>query len=140
MKYKVIAFFLILTLMSWAQTATQNNATSAAEQKVDQTKPACPCCDTTKQTKDHHASCMCKSSAKNADGKMACCSGKDASCCGKDDQSCRKGDKTSASCCADCKDHDKACCAAGDGTKTAAMNCCGAECPMHHGHHGDAKE
>ena len=83
MKYKMIAFFLVLTLMSWAQTATQNNPTPAPEQKGDQAKASCPCCDATAQTKDQHAGCMRNASSKDGGGKMACCSDKGTTCCGR---------------------------------------------------------
>ena len=140
MKYKTIAFFLVLTLLSWAQTATQNPAPAPDQQKSDQANAGCPCCDATAQSKDHHGCCMHDASAKKTDGNMDCCSGKNATCCGKDAKSCKKGDKASASCCGSDKDHNKACCHAGDETKTTAMNCCSAECPMHHSHHGDQKQ
>jgi len=129
MKYKMIAFFLVLTLMSWAQTATQNNPTPAPEQKGDQAKASCPCCDATAQTKDQHAGCMRNASSKDGGGKMACCSDKGTTCCGKDGKSCKRSDKATTACCSECNERDKACCAMGEHTKTTAMNCCGTQWP-----------
>lgn len=135
MKYKMIAVVLALTVMSWAQTATQT-APSAPQQSTAPTEKAkCPCCDkmATADAKDAHA-CCAHHDMKGGDGKemASCCSGKEAaSCCGgKDAKSCMRSDKdkTAAACCGgNCgKECGEACCS-GKKTEKASKTCCGDE-------------
>jgi len=136
MKYKMLALILALTVMSWAQTATQSAPTTTP----DKTAPAAmgKCCE--KMAKGG-ASCMRHSKQTASSKEMgSCCAGKEAkSCCSsKDAKSCMKDDKATASCCKDgcakdkttasccgdkCgKDGEKGCCSKKDKT---ARNCCG---------------
>jgi hypothetical protein len=145
MKYKMMALILALTVMTWAQTATQTTppAPQPGTEQVDKDK--CPCCDKmgATNTKDAHASHMHHDmSAKDGKGMASCCGDKDAmscmkgdkdkptdSCCGgKDAKSCMQGDKdkTAASCCGDKCGKDKtasACC----GGKDCEKGCCSAK-------------
>ena len=109
MKPNFLALILALTVVSWAQTATETNS-SAPQQSTAPEKAKCACCDkmASSDSKDAHAACM-----RNHGGKdmASCCASKDEkSCCaGKDANSCMKGDKTAGSCCKDCggKEKDK---------------------------------
>ena len=126
MKHKLFALILALTVVSWAQTATQT-APSAPEGAPSTEKAKCACCDKmSADTKGGHMSCM---RHKHGDAKdMAfCCAGKDgASCCGKDAKSCMKDDKTMASCCKDGCGKDKmASCCDRKAAKQCGKRCCG---------------
>ncbi len=97
MKYRMLALIVVLTVVSWAQTATQSTP-STQQQSAAPEKPKGACCDKmgSSDSKDAHAACM-----RQHDGKemASCCAGKDEkSCCGKDATSCMKDDKT-ADCC-----------------------------------------
>jgi hypothetical protein len=98
MKYKMLALILALTVISWAQTATQSTP-STPQQNAAPEKAKCACCDkmAASDSKDGHAACMHKHDGKEM---ASCCAGKDEkSCCsGKDAKSCMKDDKT-ADCC-----------------------------------------
>jgi hypothetical protein len=138
MKLKLIAFFLTLTMMSWAQSATSTQ-TPAPEQKsaTGDTKASCPCCDkmASSDTKDGHACMHPNKAGKDDKVTMSCGSGKDAaSCCaGKDGKSCAQNDKAPASCCEHGKSgegHEMACCSDKDGKKM--HDCCGGnQCGKH---------
>ena len=77
MKYRMLALILALTLVSWAQTATQ---TTPSTPQTPETK--CACCDkmAASDSKDAGAACMGKHDGK----EMASC------CAGKDDKSLRR--------------------------------------------------
>jgi hypothetical protein len=94
MKYRMLALILALTVVSWAQTATQ---TTPSTPQTPETK--CACCDkmASSDAKDAHAACMGKHDGKEM---ASYCAGKDAkSCCGgKDAKSCMKDGKM-----ADCR-------------------------------------
>ena len=144
MKFKTLALILAVTVMSWAQTATQ--APSAPQQStVANDKAKCSCCDkmAAGDAKDTHACCAhhdmnAKDSKEMASGKdtMSCCSGKDAKSCNRKDkgaascckdncgmESCSK-DKTAASCCGhSCGQDGKSCCSSKKTEKTA-KRCC----------------
>src|SRR5579864_7282 len=78
MKYRMLALILAVTVVSWAQTATQ---TTPSTPQTPETK--CACCDkmASSDSKDAHAACM----GKHAGKEMAsCCGGKDAKSCMKD--------------------------------------------------------
>src|SRR5215475_12488693 len=98
MKYKLMSLILALTVMSWAQTATQTMPSAPDQTAPDKAK--CACCDkmAKSDSKDSHAACM-----RTHDGKemASCCAGKDEkSCCGgKDAASCMKDGKMAESCC-----------------------------------------
>lgn len=123
MKRNVLALILALTVVSWAQTATQS-APSTPQQSTTE-KAKCACCDKMAESKDGHTACM--RHAKNGDAKQmaSCCAGNNGgSCCGKDAKSCMKDDN-SASCSKDgcCKQKDKtASCCTG---KSCCKGCCG---------------
>jgi len=118
MKFRMLALILALTIVSWAQTSTQN--TPATPQQSTE-KAKCACCDkmAASDSKDAHAACM-----HNHDGKemASCCAGKDAkSCCdGKDAKSCMKDGKM-ADC---CKGKDGMKCDRKAG-KDCGKDCCG---------------
>src|SRR5512141_565907 len=115
MKFKMVALFLALSLVTWAQTATPNPPSGQ-----DAPKAGCAnCCKhmAGDQDKDTHGCCH-DMHAKNA----TCCSGKDGKgCMGKDGNSCMKADSATASgekCC-DMKDGKSCCSNAAAGDKTA---------------------
>jgi hypothetical protein len=93
MKYRRLALILALTVVSWAQTATQ---TTPSTPQTPETK--CACCDkmVASDSQDAHVACMGKHDGKEM---ASCCAGKDEkSCCGKDAKSCMK-DAKMADCC-----------------------------------------
>ena len=117
MRHKLFAAILALTVMSWAQTATQTTP-SQTPSPAEKAKPTC-CQKMAHGAKDGGTACM-----RHKDGKemASCCAGKDqASSCGeKDAKACMKDGKCTAECCKE-----------GSGTDTAA-SCCdrkaGKEC------------
>ena len=129
MKIKLLAIVLVLTLTSWAQTATQDKpaapgATPAAQAQSEVTKTDCPCCQ---NMKEKGAECCagnqcCQPQA----GKNACCGGKNAMCS-------RKNASSNGTCC----DKMKCATAAGKGcceqkSGQTAMKCCsGNSCAEH---------
>ena len=147
MRYKMLALILALTVLSWAQTATQTPASTPQQSTAPADKAKCGCCDkmTAADSKDAPACCahhdmQAKDGKETASGKsaMSCCSGKDAkscmrsgkektatSCCkdGCSKDSCGK-DKTAAACCGTtCSKDGKGCCSSKKTEKTA-KNCC----------------
>jgi hypothetical protein len=133
MKYRMITLILALSVVAWAQTASQNatpQQSSAATPKAE-----CACCDKA-EAKDAKSCCAHHDmSAKDGKEAMTCC-GKDAkSCCsGKDGMSCKRADKdTTAASCSDCmKNHEKDCCATvKNGDSKAGMSCCKDHCAAH---------
>jgi hypothetical protein len=148
MKFKMIAFMLALTMMSWAQTATQskpNPATSQTAMSTEQadSKPECPCCQKTGEDKQAMACCGHHDMAsKDGEKAMSCC-GKDAKACmeGKEGKSCMKDDKSQAASCSGggcCGANHEKCCSKSEkeGEKTAA-SCCG-QCGKHQHDHSAA--
>lgn len=126
MKSRMLALILALTVVSWAQTATQSTPSAAQQGTTGNAKHAC--CDKMSDAKGGHAAC-----ARNHDGKemASCCAGKDEkSCCGKDAKSCMRDSKTSASsgkdCCGKEKDKTASCCAGNEG-KECHKGCCGGD-------------
>jgi hypothetical protein len=125
MKFKTLALILALSVMSWAQSATQ--APSAPQQSTVATdKAKCSCCDQMAAggAKEAHA-CSAhhdmntKDSKEMASGKdtMSCCKDN----CGKD--MCSK-DKNAASCCGHgCGQDGKSGCSPKKAEKTA-KSCC----------------
>lgn len=129
MKHKLFALILALTVVSWAQTATQSTPSAPAKNDAAAEKAKCACCDKmAANSKDGHASCMRKAHDGDAKEMASCCSGKDSSCCGgKDAKSCMKDDKTAASCCKDGCGKDKtASCCDRKAAKGCGKGCCGA--------------
>jgi hypothetical protein len=135
MKYKMLALILALTVVSWAQTATQTSPSSPQQSTVPADKAKCACCDkmAAGDTKEAH-SCCAHHDIQAKDGKetASCCGGTDAKSCMRNDQdktaSCSKDscgkDKTATACCnGTCdKNGGKSCCS---GKKeTTARNCC----------------
>jgi hypothetical protein len=95
MNYRIFALILTLTVISWAQTASQR-APSTSEQP---NKANCACCDkmAKSDSKDGHTACMRKHDGKEM---ASCCAGREAkSCSGKDAACCTKDSKMSESCC-----------------------------------------
>lgn len=120
MKYKMMAFILALTVMTWAQTATPAAPSAPQQDNAPATKDKCPCCDKMAgNAKDAHASCMHRDiKAGDNKEKESCCGGKDAMSCMKGDK-----DKAAASSCGDncCKDKGAAACCGG---KDCGKDCC----------------
>lgn len=124
MRNKLFALILALTVVSWAQTATQT-APSAPTQSAPAETTKAACCDKmATDSKDGHAACMRKGDRAGMKAMASCCAGKEgALCCGgKDAKSCMKDDKGMASCCKDGCGKDKAtsCC-----DRKAGKGCCG---------------
>lgn len=123
MKHRLFAVILALTVMSWAQTATQTTP-SPTPAPTDKAKPSC-CEKMANGSKDAGAACM-----RHKDGKemASCCSGKDAgSCCGgKDAKACMKDGKCTTDCCKEGSGTDKtaSCCDRKAG-KDCGKGCCG---------------
>ena len=138
MKHKMLALILALTVVSWAQTATQTAPAAPQQSTAPVEKGKCACCDkmASADSKDAMSCSRHAEHAKHGKEMASCCAGKDGkSCCGgKDTKSCMKGDKNAASCCKDGCGKDKtasACCGGKDckegccsKKKEAAMNCC----------------
>lgn len=130
MKHKMIALILALTVVSWAQTATQSAPAAPQQNTAPAEKGKCPCCDkmAAAGAKDAHACCAHHDHHSGDAKEMAsCCSGKDAkSCCGADAKSCMRGDNGKAACCADCcgKDKTAAACCGGKCGKDCEKGCC----------------
>lgn len=125
MKQKLFALILALTVVSWAQTATQTAPSTSAQSTSDGVK--CACCDKmAADSKDAHMSCM-RHGKGDAKEMASCCAGKDgASCCGKDGKSCMKDEKAMASCCKDGCGKDKmASCCDRKAAKQCGKGCCG---------------
>jgi hypothetical protein len=116
MKSKILALILALTVVSWAQTATQTAPSDSTQSSAPADKAKASCCD---KMGANGASCP-RHGKKDAKDMASCCGGKEMkSCCGgKDAKSCMKDDKSSASCCKDGCGRDK----------TAASCCSGKEC------------
>ena len=119
MKYRMLALILAVTVVSWAQTATQNTP-STPQPSTEKAKPAC--CDkmAASDSKDAHPACLRKHDGKEM---ASCCPGKDMkSCCsgGKDANSCMKDD-TFADC---CKGKDGMKCSR-KARKDCGKDCCG---------------
>lgn len=127
MKHKMLALILALTVVSWAQTATQT-APSGSQPSTAPEKAKCACCDkmASSDSKDAHAACMQKHGGEDM---ASCCSGKDGkSCCaGNGAKSCMKDGKTAGSggkdCCARENDKTASCCDRKSG-KECGKGCC----------------
>ncbi len=132
MKYRMMALILALSVMSWAQTATQGAPPATQEKTAPADKAKCPCCEkmAAADMKDMKGGCCMhqKGHAKHS-GEMASC------CGGKDGKSCMKADKDKATATAGCCGKDKmaeGCCGGKDGMscmkdskEKAAGGCCG---------------
>ncbi len=143
MKHKLIVILLALSVMSSAQSPTQN---SAPEQKAapSDAKAGCACCDKMAEHASKHEGMACmRPSATGNDDKAStkevrkCCYGKDAKeacCAGKEGTACAKG-STMACCAGEARDgKEMACCSDKDGKN---HDCCGGmQCGKHdHGDH-----
>lgn len=125
MKHKMLALILALTVVSWAQTATQTSPADPQPGTAPAEKTKCACCEKMASTDSKDAGMSCSRHAKHGKEMASCCTGKNAkSCCGdKDGKSCMKDDKTAASCCKNNCGKDKtasACC----GGKSCKDGCC----------------
>ena len=122
MKRKLFAVILALTVMSWAQTATQTTP-SQSPAPADKGRPSC-CEKMTNGSKGGSPACMRHKDSKEM---ASCCSGKDgASCCGgKDAKECMKDGKCSGACCKEGSATDKtaSCCDRKAG-KECGKGCC----------------
>jgi hypothetical protein len=101
MKHKMLALILALTVVSWAQTATQTSPADPQPGTAPAEKTKCACCEKMASTDSKDAGMSCSRHAKHGKEMASCCTGKNAkSCCSdKDGKSCMKDDKTAASCC-----------------------------------------
>lgn len=131
MRSKIITLVLALSVVSWAQTATQPNPPTSQSGTASSEKEKCPCCEKMSggDMKDMHGCCSHhdamagdKDMASHHKDMASCCAGKgdkkDASCCaGKDGASCMKDKNGSAKACCDEK------C-----SKDTAASCCGQKC------------
>ena len=126
MRYKMLALILALTVMSWAQTATQTTSSTPQQSTHPADKPKS--CDkmAPSDSKDAPACCAHHNMQSN-DGKetASCCAGKHSMSGAKGAMSCmRNGKHENASCCKDgCgkKGCSKDCCAK-DKTASACCN------------------
>ncbi len=121
MKSKMLALILALTVVSWAQSATQTAPSDSTQNSAPADKAKASCCD---KMSANGASCP-RHGKKDAKDMASCCGGKEMkSCCGgKDAKSCMRGDKSAAGCCKDGCGKDKAakaCC----GGKECGKGCC----------------
>ena len=130
MKPKLIALFLALTMVSWAQTSTPNPVPTPEQKSTPaDAKATCPCCDKMAEHADMHEGMACmrhaakkgdKASKKDAmaccgkDMKESCCSGKDGKSCSKDGKmACcdgKSGEGKEMACCADKPGKGHECC------------------------------
>ena len=129
MRHKMLALMLALTVVSWAQTSTQNTPAAPAQSTAPAEKGKCPCCDKTAADMKDMKGCCAHQDMKSGDSKetASCCAGKDAkSCCGGSDaKACMKGDKDKAGCCTGCgKDKTAAACCGGKCGKDCTKGCC----------------
>jgi hypothetical protein len=136
MKFKALAMILALTVVSYAQTATQAAPPATKDQSTQSdTKTDASSCQKMMEGKDGSC-CKHDMAAKDAKEAMGCCGGKDAKSCKK-----MKGDKMAAACgdgtC--CGKDMKDCCKPGSADeKKMAMACCGgSQCGMGHHDHGE---
>ena len=130
MRSNIITLVLALSVISWAQTATQTSPSTPQQSTTSTEKAKCPCCEkmSSSDMKEMHACCAHHGSIAADDKEMAsrhkdmasCCADKKgASCCaGKDGASCMK-DKDAAA---------KACCGDKCGKDKTAASCCGDAC------------
>jgi len=121
MKSRMLALILALTVVSWAQTATQTTPSASTQNSAPALRAKASCCD---KMGANGASCP-RHGKKDAKGMASCCGSKEMeSCCsGKDAKSCMKDDKSTAGCCKDGCGKDKAakaCC----GDKECGKGCC----------------
>jgi len=129
MKHRILALMLTMTVVSWAQTATQSTPSTPQQSTAPAEKAKCACCDkmAASDAKGEHAACM-RHGHGDAKEMASCCAGKDdKSCCGgKDAMSCMKGDKAAAeSCCKDgCGKDKKASCCDHKAGKSCGKDCC----------------
>jgi len=129
MKPKMLALILALTVVSWAQTSTQNTPTGPQQSTAPAGKAKCACCDKMASTDmNDMKGCCAHHDMQSKDSKetASCCSGKDAkSCCGGDGKSCARSDKDAkAASCKDCCSKDKMATGCGDCGKTGDKCCC----------------
>jgi hypothetical protein len=130
MKHKMLALVLALTVVSWAQNATQT--TPADPQQNSSSDKKCACCDkmASADSKDGQVACQ-RHGHHSGDAKdMSCCGGKDAKSCMKADKTgssckeeCAKAQAASASCGKECGKQCEKCCSSAKGEK-ASMGCC----------------
>lgn len=118
MRHKLFALILVMSVATWAQTASQEAPAPASPSGKSN------CCD--KMSDSKGAACMRHKQA-DAKGAASCCSGKGPSCCdGKNANCCSRDDKTAASCCkGGCDKDNKASCCDRKAGKECGKGCCG---------------
>lgn len=136
MKFKLFAIILGLTVVSYAQTATQTAPSTAQQSSTqsDEKKEATAC---QKMMEGKEGCCMHHDmAAKDGKEAMACCEGKDAKSC---QNMMKKGKDKMASMCGGgkcCGKDAKDCCKHDE--KEMAMACCGgSQCGMGHDDHAE---
>jgi hypothetical protein len=112
MKHKLLAVILALTVVAWAQTATQSAPDSQNATSTE--KPKCGCCDKVASADMKDGKMSCPRHSKGGKETTSCC-GEKGCCAGKDAKSCMK-DAKAGSCCKDC------------GKDKMASACCGKDC------------
>lgn len=136
MKFKSIAFILALTVASWAQTATQNQAPQ--DNGAPQTQTEHSCCHKMANA-GSEKSCCHRQTGETANS-TSCCSNEKSACCeGKDEKSCMKSaNGETAATCEECcgKDHEKTCCSPNKSGDEKGMSCqknkqCAEHCAAH---------
>lgn len=136
MKFKSIAFILALTVASWAQTATQNQAPH--DNGAPQTQTEHSCCH--KMANANSEKSCCHQQTGETASATSCCSNEKGACCeSKNEKSCMKGasGETTATCEECCgKDHEKTCCSPSKSGDEKAMICqqnkqCAEHCSAH---------
>lgn len=146
MRYKMLALVLTLTVVSWAQTATQNAPSTPQQSTHPVEKAKCSCCDKTAaaDAKETLACCAHHDMSAKEIKAGSCCAGKNASA--KRAMSCmRNGKHENASCCKDscsnegcgkdsstkdktasarCDGKDRKSCCSGKKAEKTAKSCC----------------
>ncbi len=127
MKHKMIALILALTVMTWAQTATQTAPAAPQQSTAPAEKGKCPCCDKMAKADTSGAPACCAKHSSEGKETASCCAGKDEkSCCaGKDAKACMRNTKDKAACCTECgKDKTVATCCGGKCGRDCGKECC----------------
>ncbi|MBZ5574358.1 MAG: hypothetical protein LAO09_21070 [Acidobacteriia bacterium] len=144
MKLRILLPILALTVVTWAQTATQPTNPAPSQGTVatsSDAKAQCPCCQKAADGKAEMACCAHHGKAATGEKEaMSCCKGKDSMACmkSKQDESASAA-STSEKCCG--RDQ-KGCCGKSEkGGEQVTMACCngaGGQCGKDHEHnHGD---
>jgi len=141
MKFKLMTLVLCVSIISFAQTASQGKSDSSKPQAPTagqaEASVGCPCCKHMADAKDAKPCCHSETAGKDGKDGTGCCKGKDAMSCMRHDAT-KAGEVECGSCCA--SGDEKACCSKSKDSDQGAMACCGGatgdHCGMQH-HHDD---